>query len=191
MTRIISPEEFVSTFNSVVHGRMAKIIKLWDHKYAKEYTHLFLDPEQGILQEVARTFELNYRREYRRLDAVFFESQDGRHFSRQKNMPSFLTVAIEHESGARGSHDEVNKLSLTANAPLKVLITYPTLSSSSQYNEDRLLSTYAEIAQDADIFRDLSSSRRLVVVFGNNNGADISWRYFVYADGHFVPMETP
>ena len=183
MKRIVGPDEFVAAFDSIVRTRESDVASLWEPWDAKGYTRLFLEPERGILQQVAGTLGLRYVTPYWTVDAVFYERPDTVHFPPDWNIAQFAAVALEHENDAKTSHYEANKLSLF-NVPLKVLITYPNGPS----DEDSLLTSYADILRASDVFNDFTSLRRQVVAFARKDGT-ISWRYFVYADDDFVPLE--
>lgn len=180
--RIVSPEEFVAAFGEVVRRRKAEVASSWVN--AKQYTRLFLDGGQGILQQAAQRLGLRYWTQWWNLDAIFYESADEAHFPAEWRVVKCLAVAIEHENVPGESPSEINKLSLI-NVPLKVLITYPGRSQ-----DDALLSSYAEILGAADIFHDFASLRRQIVAFAFKRHEMISWRYHVYTDRGFVPVQS-
>ena len=173
MTRIVPPKEFVMAFSRVVDRRMSDIVALWYN--GKEYSELILDSQSGVLQEVAHTLGLQYWREYLKIDAVFYE--------RVNEVDSFA-VAIEHENDAKTSSWEANKLSLL-NTPLKVLITYPRKGC----DEEILLTKYTEVLGLTDIFDDFASLRRQVLAFAFMN-SEVIWRYHVYTNRGFEPLEV-
>ena len=88
----------------------------------------------------------------------------------------------KEENYVIGSVAEINKLQLF-NAPLKVLITY-----TGEDTFDYYLDGYAKIIKDADIFNDISTTRRQLVIFGTGNGKTANWHFFCYEDGKFVQL---
>ncbi len=179
MSRIISPEEFASTFVRVAKGKEGAISEAWDGSGAK-YSQLLLNQEDGVLSAVAKELALDYRREHWTVDAIMFEKSDADNFPEDWGMAEVLTLAIEHENDGNDSHYEMHKLTLY-NSPLKVLITYPAADAS-----DKLLRKYGDILGRADVFDDFSTRRRHLVVFGGKSGQDIRWQTYVYRSGEFI-----
>jgi hypothetical protein len=183
MTRIVSPQEFNAAFLAVAKRRRAEVRDVWNNRPA--YTDFCLGDANGLLTSVSKRLRLQYCCQYFGIDAVMCEKVDAINFS-----PDYwwaaeqLTVAIEHENVIAGAHQEMNKLSIF-NSPLKVLITYPWVSTKNDY-----LATYADIARRADIFNDFTTRRRHLVIFGFGPEDDVTWESYVYRLGEFVPLEA-
>ena len=73
----------------------------------------------------------------------------------------------------------MNKLQLI-NSPLKVLITYASTEWHQGY-----LKEYAEMIKAADVFMDISTQRKQLVVFGHEEEKRISWFFYQYGNGKF------
>ena len=71
------------------------------------------------------------------------------------------------------------------NTPLKVLITYPKKGC----DEEILLTKYTEVLGLTDIFDDFASLRRQVLAFAFMN-SEVIWRYHVYTNRGFEPLEV-
>ncbi len=125
-----------------------------------------------------------YKRDYYTLDGIFYRERDDKNFPEYMTYAKFISVALEHENDAGRSQIEMNKLQLI-NTPLKVLITYPTKRDPSE----KLLEKYVEIVSGADIFSDISTLRRQLVIFGSRKGERPVWEGFVYSQSRFVPIE--
>ena len=69
------------------------------------------------------------------------------------------------------------------NVPLKVLITY----SAEGTEADSLLGNYERIIRAVDVFDDLSTLRRQLVIFGTS-GTAREWRFFAYSSDGFVHL---
>jgi hypothetical protein len=128
---------------------------------------------------------LRCQKEYYSIDSVFFREQDTIHFPEGVMNAKYFDVAIEHEHDITRTAQEVNKLQLF-NAPLKVLITYD--DTGSEWSEH--LKEYEEIISSADIFEDIATTRRQLVIFGRlPSGGKIEWSAYVYEKDRFVPLE--
>jgi len=184
MTQIVSPEDFARTFQKVVNHRKKAIKGLWDNQDAKAYTTLFVDREVGILREVCERLGLKYATPWWTIDAIYYEAADVENFPVAWRMAKHLCVAIEHENNVGRSHYEINKLSLF-NAPLKVLIAYPS-RDTGKHAESIVLSRYARILRDADIFRNFELKLRQLVTFGSRDqNGDPVWRHHLYDGNDF------
>jgi hypothetical protein len=188
--RIISPEDFARTFDAVVTSREHEILALWNSPNAKAYTSLLLNRDNGIFVQVCERFGLKYAIPWWTIDAIFYESADVENFPVAWRMAKHICVAIEHENSVARSHYEINKLSLF-NAPLKVLVTYPS-GDRGRHEESAVLARYAKILDDADIFGDFGSYRRQLVVFGSRDGegGNPVWRYHTYNGREFRGVHT-
>jgi hypothetical protein len=188
--RIISPEDFARTFNSVVVSREREIMRFWDAPDAKGYTSLLLNRVNGIFLQVCERLGLKYANPWWTIDAIFYESADVENFPVAWSMAKHICVAIEHENNVARSHYEINKLSLF-NAPLKVLVSYPS-GDGGRHEESTVLTRYAKILHDADIFGDFGSNRRQLVIFGSRDGkgGDPVWRYHAYTGREFRVLDA-
>jgi len=176
MGKIISPEEFVKTFREVAGYREKELFKLWWSSNAK-YTDRILTNQGGVLAEVSKRLELEYRQEKVRMDAMLYQPING---------VRAISVAVEHENDGDSSFDEMWRLSLL-NVPLKVLITYP-----SHGEEALMLGRYANIAEALDVYGDFHVQRRQLVIFGFSDypNRSIEWRCYVLSPNGFMRMEV-
>lgn len=175
----VSPAEFRDAF-------IEAVLETGD-VFSAKYTGLTRDytcfVREVLLPQVAKKLGLlEYCSDYYTLDAIFFEEKDPEHFPPHTTYARHLSVAIEHENKASGSHVEMNKLQLF-NVPLKVLITYKKEGSATE----RLLTMYQRIVQGADCFEDIATHRRQLVIIGDPNIPN-AWRFYVYGMSGFVPL---
>jgi hypothetical protein len=99
--------------------------------------------------------------DYNQMDAVYFEGADREHFA-SGSYAKALSVVIEHENvPGRRTFVEMNKLQ-HYNTPLKVFIGYAVDGRDAAIS----LRGYAEIIRDSDIFGDIATHRRQLVIFG-------------------------
>ena len=172
---IITPEQFRDSFQKIITNQTnsQKVLGQWYKQ--KDFTKMMRDE---ILPCVAPDIGLKCysEKDYYWLDAIFYENNDTNHFGKDTIFANYIAVAIEHEHIDRGTAVEMNKLQLF-NCPLKVLITYPGKDKKG------LLDTYTEIIKSADIFSDISTLRKQLVIFGFKEDNEIIWEYHVY-DGH-------
>jgi hypothetical protein len=174
--RIITPNIFRDSFDKIIKKPTieSNILSNWNN--SKVYTDLM---RNVILPNIASDIDLLYytHKDYYWLDAIFYEYKDSEHFDKDLTYAKFISIAIEHEHVHGGTQVEINKLQLF-NTPLKVLITY--LGSNS--TEGKLLDKYNNIISDADIFKDFSTHRKQLVIFGRKNklGNSVDWKYYLY-----------
>ena len=117
------------------------------------------------------------------MDAVFFEQADTEHFS-GGTYAKALNVVIEHENvRGRTTFVEMNKLQ-HYNTPLKVFIGY----ASDERDAAVWLKGYGEIIRDADIFGDIATHRRQLVIFGDLPSEGHCWTFHTYEPTGFTPL---
>jgi len=170
----VSPELFYSSFKTLASEYQPKLLQCWNS--CPQYTALF---RGKFLPDLAKCLNLCcYQKDYYTLDAVFYERADSTHFPIGTYV-EYIALALEHENDPGGSCAEMNKLQLF-NCPLKVLITYPT--SRGKGGSTELLAEYADIIARGDIFSDISTLRRQLVIFG---WAGPTWEAYMYREGRF------
>lgn len=178
-TGLISPEQFWTAFQSVARDFDTRLVAAWSDTAA--YTTLI---RSGLFPALARELKLTcHARDYWSIDAILYREKHGPPFHERETYAKCIDVAIEHESVAERSHEEINKLQII-NAPLKVLITYPGACA----NRQRYLDRYLPIIQAADTFGDISTLRRQLVIFGCKENGRICWSAYVYAAPGFLPL---
>lgn len=181
MPKIVSPDDFASVFDQAARLQPHAQALAENWKNGKRWGEALCLKETGVLAEVAHTLGLDYRREYAKIDAVFYERvpvEEG-----VKRLYS-LAVAIEDEGLAKSSTWELNQLA-SINVPLKVLFTYP----KQDWREDRLLSVYERILVQLDTFHDFATHRKQLVIFGARVSGAVTWRYFKFAERGFERIE--
>ena len=155
----ISPERFYSSFEAVAREYQPQLTQCWNS--CPQYTALI---RGQFLPALSKRLDLCcYGEDYYTLDAIFYSKADTTHFPSQWVYAESISVALEHEHDANGTFTEMHKLQLF-NCPLKVLITYPY--SRGKNEAARLLESYADIVARADVFNDISTLRRQLVIFG-------------------------
>ncbi len=178
--QLITPEMFKAAFLQVASEHEGELLNLWND--AKTYTSYMFSGEDSLLATVARRLSLAYFSSYWSLDAIFYRQKLTSYFHPSATYAESLLVALEHENDARIAHCEIRKLSLF-NCPLKVLITYPNPRDAATF-----LPKYADIVGRADIFKDFSTLRRQLVIFGLWNAGSISWHFYFYYEGVLSPL---
>ncbi len=177
--KAISPFTFCDRFENIVKQEAAVLADTWTNRRS-----LTMGMRRSIFPKLAESLGQQWYCEYWGLDAVFYAQKDTKHFRQDATYAKYISVALEHENAPRWSTTEMNKLQIF-NTPLKVLITYPGSGEAGA----ELLKSYSEIVADADIFEDISSLRRQLVIFGYRDGSNLpSWEGFVYHEGEFVPV---
>jgi hypothetical protein len=177
---VITPERFFQVFLKVVMQTNYDLVNLWLDK--KPYTKLMI---VDCFKTMAERLNLTSWANYYYLDSVFYGETDDVNFPKGVMNAKYFDVALEHEHDIRYTAQEINKLQLF-NAPLKVLVTYDECDSERQ----KYLSHYAGIIGAADIFGDVASRQRQLVIFGRKGKAEITiqWSPFVYKRDGFVPL---
>ena len=188
MNTLITPEDFMTKFNSVVNKYAITLRDKWNAP--NKFTKIFLGEKfsGGIMRELAKNLELRYYREYYTLDAIFYKRKDEGISDKSAEGALYaesICIALEHENNVNSSYIEMNKLAIF-NTPLKVLVTYP----SGKQKAEKFLTQYASILTKADIFSDFSTLRRHMVIFGKlNKDRKPIWSYYVYKNKRFIPLE--
>ena len=169
-----SPEQFRSAFAEAVEDAARR----GDTVFAGAYKESTKAIRERLFPAIATRLGLNcYSKDLYTLDSVFYGQLDKTNFPKG-NYPKYIAVALEHENNSKASHEEIWKLQLF-NAPLKVLIVYHPETSTEE-----LLSKYTSIIRDADIFGDIPTLRRQLVIIGTPVTAE-NWRYYAYETGGF------
>lgn len=175
----ISPKKFTEEFYGVVQDAQNQLVDLWFQ--SARYTKLMYDL---ILPAVAeRIGLLSWPRPYYHLDSVFYQEKDTDNFQPPVENAKYIAVAIEHEHVLSGSAQEMNKLQLF-NAPLKVLITY----DMNDVERAKYLRIYEAIIASADVFEDIVSLRRQLVLIGRLIDRQIGWSAYTYERTGFVAV---
>ncbi len=170
-----SPSEFYAAFVKVVATRGSALLESWPSN--TRHTSVMCN---DVIPETARQLGLQHRAEYYQIDAVFYHERDEVNFRDPAwTYAKYISVAVEHENECYGSAVEMNRLQLY-NAPLTVLVTYPTRQKTAE-----TLEKYSAIVRAGDILENASTQRRQLVIFGY---AAAEWEAFVYRDGGFVPL---
>lgn len=176
---IITPEQFKKALLKVLEPSGSTLISIW-YGHGPEFTKTM----RKFFDEVANNLKLNiYNRDYYTLDAIFYEEKDTEHFSPATTYAKYIAIALEHENALDTSVIEINKLQLF-NAPLKVLITYVL----KETQKSDYLKTYSAIIKEADIFGDISTQKKQLVIFGFRYNNEVKWSFHVYKDGGFVEI---
>jgi hypothetical protein len=165
----VSPEQFKCAFLAAVEKKEAELLSAW--QLAGIYTQKIVE----MLPIMAEALGLSVYNEYYKIDAIFYEEKDQEHFKANATYAKYIAIALEHENEAKQSETEVNKLQFL-NTPLKVLITYP-----GDKGENHYLSRYAKIIQWADVFGDIATKRKQLVIFGSLDGGRTKWSFHVYS----------
>jgi hypothetical protein len=181
--RRVTPQEFRDAFTAVASEKVTALHHQWVQHNDSAYTTFI---RSAILPPIAERLKLIpwCNGDYNHLDAIFYEQPDTEHFT-SGTYAKALNVVIEHEN-ARGktTYIEINKLQ-HYNTPLKVFIGYV----SGDEEAAGLLEDYAKIIQDADIFGDIATLRRQLVIFGDNPSEGHRWTFYCYEDAGFAPAD--
>jgi hypothetical protein len=173
---IITPQQFKDAFLDVLREKEPQVVSMWEAAYT-DYTSTIRE----CLQAVAERLQLHiYNRDYYTLDAIYYEEMDLEHFGEDSTYVKYISIALEHENRLIGTEAEINKLQLL-NTPLKVLITYADGDAKYHY-----LSKYAKIIENADVFDDVSTTKKQLVIFGSCDGKITEWSFHLYQQGGFV-----
>ena len=176
----ITPQQFKDAFLQVVSNAQTDLLTRWDA--AKDYTSFM---RETIFPALAPLLGVKvYSGDYYTLDCIYFTERDTEHFGAHTTYATHLNIALEHENDIRGSATEVNKLQLF-NAPLKVLITYCHDASE----RDFYLQRYNKILRAADIFGDIATLRRQLVIFGTRHDSSINWHFYAYEPSGFQELQ--
>jgi hypothetical protein len=179
---LITPQKFLHAFALTTAQVHNELTDLWFN------SPLYTGIMRGVvLPRIAATLGLqSWSKDYYYLDTVFYREKDMLHFPEHLTNVKYIEVALEHENVLSGTAQEMNKLQLF-NAPLKVLITYDrTDSQRTEY-----LKKYEAIIHSADIFGDISTTRRQLVIFGRKPSEKIEWSAYVYQNEGFTSEKLP
>ena len=138
-----------------------------------------------VFENIAARLYCRRFHEYYEYDCFFYRDKNTKHFPESSTYVKHIAVALEHENVPEKSVKAIHKLQLL-NTPLKVLVTYPR----DHEHVEPLLDKYAEIIADADIFVDISTLKRQLVIFGFVERCAFTWRGFVYEGGKFVELRV-
>lgn len=180
--KIVGPVDFDAALRSALKQHAREIQKTWSGPKT-EFSAVML---KKVFAETAKRLGLTaYPYDYYTLDCIFYEDRDTTHFPENAVYANYIAVAIEHENYLADTCHEMNKLQLF-NVPLKVLITY----ARAGYGLESFLIKYEAIIKSSDVFGDVASARKQLVVFGDRQGDFPTWRSFVYKENGFSEI-TP
>lgn len=180
--RRVTPTAFREAFASVIRNKSAALRDQWLRHDNRAYT-AFIRAE--ILPPIAERLGLKHwcQGDYNQMDAVFFEDTDTEHFA-SGTYAKALSVVIEHENvQGRTTFVEMNKLQ-HYNTPLKVFIGY----AFDDRDAATCLKGYAEIIRDSDIFGDIATHRRQLVIFGEVPSEGYRWSFYSYEPAGFAAL---
>ncbi|MFH0952701.1 MAG: hypothetical protein V1873_00045 [Verrucomicrobiota bacterium] len=193
--RTISPEEFCETFMAgmafcLIEPRTQRTL-CWGERLAdacKDLARLravMLTDTPNYLAELAKTLELEYRKEHGLFDAVFYEMDLSASKATSSGTGEWVAVAIEHKSNPADAHAAMVRLFM-AKAPLRVLITYPGDPDAAH----KLLKECAEMLKPKDVPRETSLMRKYAMILGFVEQGDLKFSYWVFKNGDFVPWTS-
>jgi hypothetical protein len=172
---IVAPESFHAAFLHAAGLHAARLQQ--DYNDSRSYTKLI---REQVLGTIATRLGLHvYASDYYTLDAIFYAEADEVRFKRG-TYAKRIAVAFEHENDSTRSYEEMNKLQLFS-ASLKVLVTY----AKSGAEQQSLLRMYAEIIAEADLFDDIATLRRQLVIFGEAGPTAPTWSGYAWGRGGF------
>lgn len=174
---IVSPEQFKSAFLEEVGKNESALLGAWYSK--KNYTSLMKDQKGSVLENVAKKLNLNYKKEYWTMDAIFYQEEDTENCKDLGFYVKKVNAAVEHENDLNGSQGEMSKLALW-DVPLGVLITY-----KNQGSDKAFLNMYSKIVSNADINNRIGSDRQILTIFGDKIKGALAWDFFVYNNKKF------
>ena len=174
--KITDPLAFDAALRQVLSEQQDDIVALWNGPRSA-YTSFM---KTVVLPKIAPLLGLQHHRyEYYSLDCIYIEGYDTEHFGPDSGYPFYFAVIVEHENDSKRSCEEMSKL-LLFNAPLKILITY----SRSPELEPHL-SRYAKMIDSSGSAPAVSTSQRVLVIFGDKPQESPVWRSYLYEDGTF------
>ncbi|HEY3850525.1 MAG TPA: hypothetical protein VGL87_06130, partial [Steroidobacteraceae bacterium] len=157
--KTISPRDFRNAFVDVMkveHDDFRAAVSF----EAKSFTFFM---RSNIFPKVARHLGLMaWNKDYYALDGIFYEERGRDNAGKFTTYAKWISVALEHATRPSRTHEEINKLQMF-NAPLKVLITYVAEGAETE----SLLAKYEAIIRDADIFNDIATVRKQLVILGS------------------------
>ena len=147
---------------------------------AKSYAYFM---RSNIFPKIARNLGLQaWNKNYYTLEAMFYEERGRDDAGKFTTYAKWISVALEHAIKPGRTHEEINKLQVF-NAPLKVLITYAAEGAET----GELLRKYQTIIGDSDIFSDIATRRKQLLIVGTPQTMR-AWHFYVYESDGFVLM---
>jgi hypothetical protein len=177
--KIITPREFRNAFVEVLKAESSSFRAAVGFE-AKSYAYFM---RSNIFPKIARHLGLQaWNKDYYTLDCVFYEERARDVTGKFTTYAKWISVALEHANRPSRTHEEISKPQMF-NAPLKVLITYVEEGPETE----SLLSKYEAVIRDSDVFNDIASLRKQLVILGTPHAAR-DWRFYVYESDGFVLM---
>jgi hypothetical protein len=177
--KTITPREFRDAFLAVLKAEENNFRAAVSFE-AKSYGYFV---RTNIFPKIARQLGLQaWNKDYYALDAVFYEERGRDSAGKFTTYAKWISVALGHANRPSKTYEEINKLQIF-NAPLKVLITYVSEGAEAE----ALLGKYEAIIKDSDIFDDIATLRKQLVILGSPQSAR-GWRFYVYESDGFVLM---
>jgi hypothetical protein len=177
--KTITPRDFRNAFVAVMKAEHDNFRTAVGFE-SKSYNYYV---RSNIFPKVAKQLGLSaWNKEYYTLDGIFYEERGTNSSGNYTAYAKWISVALEHESKASKTHEEINKLQ-SFNVPLKVLIAYAAEGAETE----SLLRRYESILSDADVFNDFATLRKQLVIFGTPRTMR-EWRFYVYESDGFVLM---
>ena len=177
--KTITPREFRNAFLAVLKAEENNFRAAVSFE-AKSYTYYM---RSNIFPKIARQLGLlAWNKDYYALDAVFYEERGRDNAGKYTTYAKWISVALEHANRPSRTYEEINKLQMF-NAPLKVLITYVAEGAEAE----SLLGKYEAIIKESDIFDDIATLRKQLLVLGSPQSVR-GWRFYVYESDGFVLM---
>jgi hypothetical protein len=177
--KTVTPREFHNAFLAVLKAEENNFRAAVSFE-AKSYAYFV---RTNIFPKIARQLGLlAWSRDYYALDGIFYEERGRDNAGKYTTYAKWISVALEHANRPSRTHEEINKLQMF-NAPLKVLITYVEEGAEAE----SLLGKYEAVIKEADIFNDIATLRKQLVVLGSPQSVR-GWRFYVYESDGFVLM---
>ena len=177
--KMISPREFRNAFLSVLKAEEGNFRAAVSFE-AKSFTYFM---RTNIFPKIARQLGLlAWNKDYYALDGIFYEERGRDSTGKYTTYAKWISVALEHANRPSRTYEEINKLQMF-NAPLKVLITYVAEGAEAE----ALLGKYVAIIRDSDVFDDIATQRKQLVILGSPQTVR-GWRFYVYESDGFVLM---
>jgi hypothetical protein len=177
--KIISPRDFRNAFDAVLKAEHNSFRTAMTFE-AKSYAYFM---RSNIFPKIARRLGLlAWSKSYYALDGMFYEERGRDASGKYTAYAKWISVALEHANRPSRTHEEISKLQMF-NAPLKVLITYAAEGDETE----SLLHKYETIIGESDVFNDMSTLRKQLVILGSPHGVQ-DWRFYAYESDGFVLM---
>ncbi|MGD0494319.1 MAG: hypothetical protein ABSC32_22595 [Steroidobacteraceae bacterium] len=177
--KIITPRDFRNAFDAVLKAERSNFQAAVTFE-AKSYAYFV---RSNIFPKIARHLGLlAWNKNYHALDGMFYEERGRDNSGKYTTYAKWISVALEHANRPSKTHEEINKLQMF-NAPLKVLITYVAEGDETE----SLLHKYETIIGESDVFNDIATLRKQLVILGTPQAVR-DWRFYVYESDGFVLM---